>query len=561
MSTPTDPRAYPALYRLASLASRNGDPQQALEEMMDVLMSTFKADAGSIALLNPTTTKLETEVQRGMPDNQRFALKPGHGITGWSALNARSILVPDVSTVSRYIAVRPTARCEMAAPMNDGDVVIGVIDLESDRVGGFTSVDLALLERLALEATLVVRQLWLTRGLQAKARQLSTLLVAGQSLVAKLETHQLFTTLTRDTRAMLQGRACLLYLHDTAAGTLRCAAIDSSPALPAPEGDLPIDACLAATALHTKKQMAFADIQSADFQNVPDLPADRSLHSALLTPLLHEGEVFGVLAVFLDRIHRFDDDEKRACMTLASLGAVALQNARLYARVFQSEETLRKNEQLTTLGLLAAEIAHEIRNPLTVLKLLHGGLGLDLTPDDPRTTDLRVINEKLDQLEGIVLRVLQFGRTPAALHSRWSLADIIQDTLVLIRQKLAQARVRVHFTPPAVSPIVEAHKGQLQQVLLNLLFNAMDAMPDGGAITLSLREETHDAILDVADTGTGIPDAIRERVFDSFLSGRPGGTGLGLAIARRILESHHGSIAVIATGPTGTTMRITLPKK
>lgn len=528
---------------------------------MDVLMTTFKADAGSIALLNPTTAKLETEVQRGLPDNQRFALKPGHGITGWSALNARSILVPDVSAVSRYIAVRPTARCEMAAPMSDDDLVIGVIDLESDRIGGFTSADLDLLERLALEATHVVRQLWLTRGLQAKARQLSTLLVAGQSLVAKLETHQLFTTLTRDTRTMLQGRACLLYLHEAAANTFRCAALDSSAPLTAPEGDLPVDACLAATVLHTKKQMAFADIQSADFQNVPDLPADPALHSALLTPLLHEGEVFGVLAVFLDRIHRFDDDEKRACMTLASLGAVALQNARLYARVFQSEETLRKNEQLTTLGLLAAEIAHEIRNPLTVLKLLHGGLGLDLTPDDPRTTDLRVINEKLDQLEGIVLRVLQFGRTPAALHSRWPLADIIQDTLVLIRQKLAQARVRVHFTPPAVSPIVEAHKGQLQQVLLNLFFNAMDAMPDGGEITLALREENHDAILDISDTGTGIPDAIRERVFDSFLSGRPGGTGLGLAIARRILESHHGSIAVIATGPTGTTMRITLPKK
>ncbi len=157
--------------------------------------------------------------------------------------------------------------------------------------------------------------------------------------------------------------------------------------------------------------------------------------------------------------------------------------------------------------------------------------------------------------------MLQFGRTPAALHSRWSLADIIQDTLVLIRQKLAQARVRVHFTPPAVSPIVEAHKGQLQQVLLNLLFNAMDAMPEGGELTLTLREEAHDAILDVADTGTGIPDAIKERVFDSFLSGRPGGTGLGLAIAKRILESHHGAIAVIATGPSGTTMRISLPKK
>ncbi len=559
MSTPSDPRALPALYRLSSLAGRTGDPRDALDEMLDILLDTFGADAGSIALLNPTTGQLETEVQRGAPDTARFALKPGHGVTGWCLLNARSLLVPDVGFEPRYIAVRAATQCEMAAPMHDEDHLMGVIDLESDRAEGFAPADLALLERLAQEATHVVRQLWRTRGLQAKARQLETLLTTGQSLVAKLETQQLFATLTRDARLMMQARACLLFIYDTATATIRCVATDSADLIVAPAGELPVATCLAASALHTRRQLAVADIQSPDFQGVADLPADLSLRSALLTPLLYEGEALGVLVVFHDRLHRFDDDEKRACLTLASLGAVALQNARLYARVFQSEETLRKNEQLTTLGLLAAEIAHEIRNPLTVLKLLHGGLGLDLAPGDPRHTDLRVINEKLDQLEGIVLRVLQFGRAPAELHSRWSLADIVHDTLVLVRPKLAQARVGVRFTPPAAPFIVDAHKGQLQQVLLNLLFNSMDAMPNGGELVLTLGVEHHTAFLDVADTGTGIPADIRDRVFHSFLTSRPGGTGLGLAIAKRILESHHGSIALVATGPAGTIMRVCLP--
>jgi signal transduction histidine kinase len=111
--------------------------------------------------------------------------------------------------------------------------------------------------------------------------------------------------------------------------------------------------------------------------------------------------------------------------------------------------------------------------------------------------------------------------------------------------------------------VVDAHKGQIQQVLLNLIFNSMEAMTGGGELRIVLGDElrgtTHFATIDVSDTGTGIPEDLAPRVFNSFLSGRPGGTGLGLAIAKRILESHHGGISLIRTEPTGTTMRVSLP--
>jgi len=279
--------------------------------------------------------------------------------------------------------------------------------------------------------------------------------------------------------------------------------------------------------------------------------------------MLLEGEVIGVLAIFTERIRLFDNDEKRLCSGLASLGAVALQNSRLYGRVFASEESLRKNERLTTLGLLAAEIAHEIRNPLTVLKLLHGGLDLEFAEGDPRRTDVRVIGEKLDQLEAIVTRVLNFAKAPSSLHSRHQVAEIVGDTLVLIRLKLAQSNVKVSFEPPAQSIVVEGHKGQLQQVVLNLLINSLQAMPEGGGITIRLGSEARGpasyAVLDVEDTGSGIPDAVQGRIFDSFLTGRSDGTGLGLAIAKRVLQGHNGDIQLVSSSPSGTTLRITLP--
>ena len=561
----TDPRVIPALYRLASLATRTDDPTAALRSMLDLFVATFAADGGSIALLSPDTGRLDTEVQVGSNSDQDapHELKLGHGITGWCVLNRRALLVPDVAAEPRYIAVRRSARCEMVAPIRDGEQVVGVIDLESDRPGGFTAADLAALEQLADEAARVMQRLWQLGHLRGKARQLESLITAGQSLVTKLEQQELFDTLTREARHMLQTRACALYLHDPHGHTLRCASLSSSQNTAPPPGVLELESCLFASPIHTRRQIWFAEIQSPEYRELPDLPADPLLRSVLATPMLFEGEVLGVVAVFTERVHRFDNDEKRLCAAFASLGAVALQNARLYARVFQSEEILRKNERLTTLGLLAAEIAHEIRNPLTVLKLLHGGLGVDFAEGDPRRTDMRVISEKLDQLEAIVTRVLSFAKAPSSLHSRWSLADIIEDTLALVRLKLAQQKVAVAFSPPPRAHFVEAHKGQLQQVLLNLLLNASHAMPAGGtihiAITTGERPGAPHAHIDLADTGTGVPEAIRDRIFDSFLSGRPDGTGLGLAIAKRILLSHHGDITLLATSPTGTTMRVTLP--
>ena len=563
-NVPADARVLPALYRLAALSSRVDDPQVALEEMLRLFVETFRADAGSIALLSPDTGRLETEVQIGMPATlAQPGLKLGHGITGWCVLNHRPLLVPDVSAEPRYIAVRESARCEMAAPMLDDDTVVGVIDLESDRLGGFDAADLGALERMADEAAHVLQRLWQLRHLQAKARQLEALITAGQSLVTKLEQQELFDTLTREARRMMPARACALYLHDADAATVRFASLTGAVIAPLPSEAMPLDSCFVAAAIHTRRAVAFPDVQSPEFKELADLPPDPALISVLATPVLFEGEVLGVLAVFTDRMHRFDNDEKRLCAALASLGAVALQNARLYARVFQSEDVLRKNERLTTLGLLAAEIAHEIRNPLTVLKLLHGGLGLDFADDDPRRTDMRVIGEKLDQLEAIVSRVLNFAKAPTSLHARWSLTDVIEDTLVLVRLKLAQSKVALRFEPPPRPLFVDAHKGQIQQVLLNLLLNATQAMPDGGTISLTVSPEErspgHFVHIDISDTGHGIPEGIRERVFDSFLSGRPDGTGLGLAIAKRILISHHGDITLRESSPEGTTMRVTLP--
>jgi signal transduction histidine kinase len=118
-------------------------------------------------------------------------------------------------------------------------------------------------------------------------------------------------------------------------------------------------------------------------------------------------------------------------------------------------------------------------------------------------------------------------------------------------------------TPPARSLLVEANKGQLQQVILNLVLNSLHAMPHGGELTINCTEERRAGSrvvhLNLTDTGTGIPATIQPRIFESFLSGRADGSGLGLAIAKRIMKDHHGELTLVSTSPRGTTMRLTLP--
>jgi signal transduction histidine kinase len=569
-----DARIVPVLYRIASIIGKLEDPHAAMQAILGELVSLFAATSGSIALLNPDTGRLEMEIRQGLPPEiADTGLRLGQGVTGWVAFHGKPLLVPDVAADPRYIALQPGVRCEMAAPMEAQGQVVGVINLDCATVRGFSADDLVLLVRLTAESTLVMQRLWQLRHLQGKARQLETLITIGQSLVSKLEEQELFDTVTREARLIMNAHLCGLYLHDSARGTVRPVSFSPAAARPeavtgtgptsTPAGDLPLEHCLTASVLHTRRHIEFHNIQSPEYADVIDLPRAESLHSLLAAPLLFENEAIGVLAVFTAQPHRFNNDEKRLLGALASLGAVAIQNSRLYTRVFQSEESLRKSERLTTLGLLAAEIAHEIRNPLTVIKLLYGYLGLDFPEGDPRRKDTQVISEKLDQLEAIVTRVLNFAKAPTSLHAHWPVTEIIEDTVVLIRLKLAQGKIRLHFAPPAQPFIVDGHKGQLQQVMLNLLLNAMQVMPEGGDITIRCAAEDRGGlpvvVIDIADTGRGIPEAIRDRIFDSFLTGRPDGTGLGLAIVERILRSHHGDIAVLATSPQGTTMRVTLP--
>ncbi len=559
-------RLTPALYAVAGLVGRTGDPRVAMDAILQQCLGVFRADAGCIAILDPDTNLLQIESHHGLPpDVREHALRLDQGLTGWAAFHGKPVLAPLAAADARYIRVRESARCEMAAPLESDGHILGAITLDSDVASAFSADDLIDLVQLASEAARTLQRIWLLRQLQEKARQLETLTVIGQSLVAKLQLQDLLDTVTRETRSLFGNCISAILLHQAAPESLRAESWAGPEGFEPPaKEDWTADECLATSVVRTGRVLEYAHLHPAEVLELRDVPRQPVAQSALLAPIVVDGAVIGVLATYAERPHRHNNEEKRLLGALANLGAVAIANARLYARVFESEDTLRKNETLTTLGLLAAEIAHEIRNPLTVIKLLYSSLKIEFAAGDPRIKDMRIIGDKLNQLEDTVTRVLNLAKAPGALHSRWPLDEIITETLLLVRLKLHQSMIAVSYEPATELLFIEVNKGQIQQILLNLILNSTHAMPKGGRIKIRTTRETRPdgtagVVIDFSDTGHGIPAEVQAKLFASFLTGRPDGTGLGLAIVRRLVQSHQGDIALLSTGANGTTFRITLP--
>jgi signal transduction histidine kinase len=274
------------------------------------------------------------------------------------------------------------------------------------------------------------------------------------------------------------------------------------------------------------------------------------------------------LSVYTGQFHSFSNEEIRILAALAGLSAIAIEKARLYERIVDVEEQLRQNERLSALGLLAAEVAHEIRNPLTVMKMLYHSLDLKFSEGDPRERDALIMGEKMDHLNRVVEKILDFARSTEPRLSPVNVNKLLDDLSLLTRHKLKQQNIDLVRKQAADVPAVQGDATQLEQAFLNLILNAVQAMPQGGRLTLTTRlrpagrrrGQLPQVIVEVIDTGGGMSQAMQQRAFRSILgSTKPGGTGLGLAIVRRVVEIHRGTLDIKSRLGHGTAMVVTLP--
>jgi signal transduction histidine kinase len=235
------------------------------------------------------------------------------------------------------------------------------------------------------------------------------------------------------------------------------------------------------------------------------------------------------------------------------------------SRLYQLEEQVQRTDRLAAMGEMIGRIAHEIRNPLGSVELFASLLRNDLGDRPAARQYAEQISQAVHAMDRLLANLLAYMK-PARPVKAWHAAEpLILDALSLAAHAIAQVRADVRLDLDPAIPAIWCHEEKMKQVLLNLIVNAAQAMPNGGILTIALKADESRGLgvqavrLTVSDSGIGIDPAYRSRLFDPFFTTKTEGTGLGLAIVHSIVEAHQGRIDVDSTVGRGSSFSVVLP--
>jgi signal transduction histidine kinase len=496
--------------------------------------------------LSPRIAKALTELLGVPPANWRLDLTEASIYR--QALDARGALfVEQVEPLIRQIvpgsppskaldmAVRILGHpCAVVSPMLSGDKTLGCLTVFSAQLSAPDVLPMSIFANQAAVALENARLLAEARRADALAR----LNEAARAMASTLELEEVLRLLLRAAASMLGVETCGVALWDEAA----------------------------------QRHVPRAELANGDVSLAPPVEGLETWARAFPSgpiPLVAHGRELGLLVLG----RRADGDEPGAeaghlAQALVNQAASALENARLYTELKQSAEELERSQRrliqsgkLAATGRLTASIAHEINNPLQAIKNC-----LELIVDEAEAgepldrTYLDVAMAELERIRSIIQQLLDLYRPRRERMRPVGLNVAVNGVLALMGKQLEKQGVRVETELDEADPHVIGRGDQIRQVLINLLLNAIEAMPDGGRVTLSTRQDGEDTVvIRVADTGLGIAPENLTRIADPFFTTKPKGLGLGLTICHEIVERHRGTWDVTSQVGRGSTFTVRLP--
>lgn len=303
------------------------------------------------------------------------------------------------------------------------------------------------------------------------------------------------------------------------------------------------------------------------FISNPNLP---ETNAEMAIPIRNGDQLYGILDIQQTAARPFTQSDQQLVMTVADQIAVALHKAELYKNLqtaLQQEKTIRnqmiQNERLAVMGRLLASVSHELNNPLQAIQNALFLLKEEKGMSQQGVNDLEIVIAESERMASMIERLRDTYRPPQAEDLQPTyLNTIIEDVYALLATHLRKNQVIFEFHPDPAMPAIFALPDQIRQVALNLMINAVEAMPNGGKLTVSTMylHTTKEVMMSVADTGTGIPASILPYIFDPFITNKKRGTGIGLTISHDIVIKHRGRITAENNhGELGATFNVWLP--
>jgi signal transduction histidine kinase/DNA-binding response OmpR family regulator len=579
------------------------DPQELLARVRSMLRlhraeQDLRTRHQALAALNAVSQTIGRAVE--LPDVLRSALDQvldslalpaglitlrsagGHQVAAvqrWPAhVDPPNILLAEQAAQTGEAVVVDRTAC---VPLISRNHVLGVLAVTGLTRAGPDTLDL--LSAIGSQIGAAIERARLYQDAQQRSEDLAVLNEITRAVTSSLELDRVLTTSLHSIRQILHVEAGSLVLLDAESGELHF-----RNTLPALEDWIRRDAAQAGggiisavTALREPLIVKEAELlhgaggepgarapaEPPAWEPAPQPGSDRlNLRNLLAVPLIVKSQVRGVIVVINRSGGAFTSDDLELLQFLAGAVAVAAENARLYGELAdfareleRSQAQLIQAEKLAATGRLAASLAHEINNPLQAIhNCLHLVVNRSLT-DEKKKYYLGLAQAEVDRLITLVQRALEFYRPSQGRPAATDVNRLIENVLALSNKRLEHGRVQVRAQlQPDLAPLT-AVPDQLTQVFLNLIINAVEAMPEGGTLTIRSALRDSQLAIEVQDTGPGLTPDESARIFEPFYTTKAGGTGLGLAVSYGIIQQHGGRIEVQSAPAQGTTFTVWLP--
>jgi len=572
-----------ALSEAVRLLTGTLDLSEVFQRLTELVRARLGGDVVRIWIEEGAPGEFRLKSQAGVtrqPGEYRRQLSPGEGLVGWIMAHGASLILPDLQADPR-VQNREWMMAEglvsfLGVPLLLEGAPVGTLVVMSRQRRVFSPEEVVLAELLSVPAAIAIRNARLYRGVEERAQKLTTLSALTRLITSASDSQEVFHAVAEGATTLLGAKMARVWVDDPGDRVVRAqGSFGLDPRYEELRTDFPAIAYgqgLVGRVFESRAPEYILDVQEDSRWLNQRLAREADVHAFAGLPLLTGDQVVGVLSIVFGDRRPFTPEEKELMNLLADQAAIAIERARLfeelkrsYEEVRRTQEQLVRGETLQAVGEMASGIAHHLNNLLAVIlgriQLLRAKVQ---EPEIHRVLEI-VERTTLDGAE-VVRRVQEFSRAqPVAEAVPVDLNQLAQDVLELARS-LWQARAQVRgiqieaVLEPGQIPAVAGDPAALREVFMNLLFNAVDALPRGGQITVKTWASDQRVHCSVADTGVGMSEEVEQRALEPFFTTKgPRSTGLGLSVTYGIIKRHGGELSIESIPGHGTTVTISLP--